>query len=723
MTCSIPLYAVDVVHPGDFRSVIPDQFELAAVGDHVAGVTVALGKKAAEKLLGRPVNMKKDVGERFVLDSGVVVVQHHPVKIVEASKEKGGAAERLVESWVDVWEFALELSKGEETEVPDVALITDTDQILSVLSEIRDNPRYVAYDYETWGDANALRPELNSDFKILTVGLAFDDDELGPVALAFPVEHPAAGVDYASVLSAWREVLETCPTCAHHCKYEHKVNLRKYGKSWLADDTMLASYVMEEAASHSLSSCMKRYGIRWGHKNDGIGEDPMSAKITDLLRYNGLDALATLELKAKMCAKMDKEQVGVWGMECEFALGLAKLEDTGIAYDPQSLVDVRIKLAAEVEAARRAVFESPEIKEVEKHFGREFNSKSNPMMQHLVFKVLKEKIRGRTPSGSPSLDKRVLEKLEEKHPVLKALASWRSRSAMITGFVDKWSQYVSPSGLMHGQFSQAVTMTGRLSSTEPNFQNIPKNSIVKSVFVSRSGGWLIAGDYAQQEPRLVAGISGDEKMKSALNDGLDLHRFAASEIFGVKFESVDDKQRDVGKRMNLGIIYGQTEYGLAQKTGMSLPDARALLKRYDVAFPGVARWKQEQVAFAVRNGYVSDLFGSRRHLPDVWSNDEATRHRAYRQAGNSPIQSTAAKLTMLSLCMMQERLFLKGSVIMQVHDSVVIDVPDRWLDQGLEILRECMLIHNEMPYWEPRGVPFKVDVKAGLNLKEMYDVK
>jgi DNA polymerase-1 len=294
---------------------------------------------------------------------------------------------------------------------------------------------------------------------------------------------------------------------------------------------------------------------------------------------------------------------------------------------------------------------------------------------------------------------------------------------MVSGFIDKWSQYVSPKGLMHGQFSQAVTMTGRLSSTEPNFQNVPKNSIVKSVFVSRSGGWLVAGDYAQQEPRLVAGISGDEKMKSALNDGLDLHRFAASEIFSVRFEDVDDRQRDVGKRMNLGIIYGQTEYGLAQKTGLTLPDARALLKRYDVSFPGVARWKQEQVAFAVRNGYVRDLFGSRRHLPDVWNNDEQIRQRAYRQAGNSPIQSTAAKLTMLSLCMLQERLFLRGDVIMQIHDSIVIDVSNEWLEEGVETLKECMLIHNAMHYWEPRGVPFKVDLKVGRNLKEMQDVK
>lgn len=713
-----------MTRPGDYRNVIPGQFELAAVGDKVSGLVVALGKKAAEKVLGRPVNMKKDVGERFSLADGtVVVVQHHPMKVVEASREKGGAAERTVESWCDVWEFALELAKGEEVEVPDVVMLLDTEQIVAVLEEVASRKATVAYDYETWGDVNALRPELNATFKILSIGIAFDDPECGPVAFSFPVEHPHANVESEAILQAWAAVLASCPTVAHHAKYEHKVNYRKFGKTWLAEDTMLASYVLEEAAGHSLSACMKRFGMRWGHKNDGIGESPVDAKITDLLRYNGLDAMATLELRDRMTAKMDRDQKAVWNLECEFSLGLARLETTGIAFDRDRLVDVRATLNREVEEAREAVYRSPEIVEVSKHFGRDFNPNSQPMMHHLVFKVLKEKVRGRTASGSPSLDKKVLEKLESKHPVLKALAAWRSKYAMITGFVDKWSQYVSPAGLMHGQFSQAVTMTGRLSSTEPNFQNVPKGSIVKSVFVSRSGGWLIAGDYAQQEPRLVAGISGDEKMKSALNDGLDLHRFAASEIFGIGFEDVTDVQRDVGKRMNLGIIYGQTEYGLAQKTGMNLKDARALLKRYDVAFPGVARWKQEQIAFAIRNGYVVDLFGSRRHLPDVWSNDEATRHRAYRQAGNSPIQSTAAKLTMLSLCMLQERLFLRGDVILQVHDSIVVDVWDTCLDEGFATLKECMLIHNEMPYWEPRGVPFKVDVKVGRNLKEMQDVK
>jgi DNA polymerase-1 len=721
---SIPLFAVDVTEPTEHRGIIPKEFELAAVGSPVSGLVVALGKKAAEKVLGRSVNMRKDVGERFTLEDGTnVVVQHHPLKVVEASREKGGEAERTVESWCDVWEFALELAKGDEVEVPDVVMLLDTEQILTVLQEFVETPRPIAYDYETWGDVNAIRPELNAEFRILSIGLAFDDAELGPVAISFPVEHPQVKIDSEAVLAVWSSVLASCPSCAHNVKYEHKVNYRKFGKTWPAEDTMLASYVLEEAAGHSLSACMKRFGIRWGHKSDGVGENPIEAKITDLLRYNGLDALATLDLKAKMCERMDDEQRGVWSMENEFSLGLARLETTGIAFDRDRLAEVREQLVKDVESARREVFESPEVVAVSDHFGREFNPNSNPMMQHLVFKVLKEKVKGRTKSGSPSLDKRVLEKLEGKHPVLRALAGWRSKSAMVSGFIDKWSQYVSPKGLMHGQFSQAVTMTGRLSSTEPNFQNVPKNSIVKSVFVSRSGGWLVAGDYAQQEPRLVAGISGDEKMKSALNDGLDLHRFAASEIFSVRFEDVDDRQRDVGKRMNLGIIYGQTEYGLAQKTGLTLPDARALLKRYDVSFPGVARWKQEQVAFAVRNGYVRDLFGSRRHLPDVWNNDEQIRQRAYRQAGNSPIQSTAAKLTMLSLCMLQERLFLRGDVIMQIHDSIVIDVSNEWLEEGVETLKECMLIHNAMHYWEPRGVPFKVDLKVGRNLKEMQDVK
>jgi DNA polymerase-1 len=445
----------------------------------------------------------------------------------------------------------------------------------------------------------------------------------------------------------------------------------------------------------------------------------MAAKLHDLLRYNALDALATLELREKMVAKMDAEQSGVWAMESEFALGLARLESTGLSFDPSTLAGVRHELIVDQDAAREKVYESDEIAQVVKHFGRPFNPKSNPMMKHLVFKVLKEKVRGKTANGSPSLDKRVLEKLNEKHPVLKDLAAWRSKAAMITGFVDKWSQYVSPAGSMHGQFSQGRTMTGRLSSTEPNFQNIPKASAIKKVFNSRyKNGRLIAGDYAQQEPRLVAGISGDPKMIEALNGGLDLHRFAASEIFGIDFDSVTDQQRDVGKRMNLGIIYGQTEYGLAQKTGMSLQEARALLRRYDVAFPGVAEWKQEQVAFAIRHGYVRDLFGSRRHLPDVWSEDEATRHRAYRQAGNSPIQSTAAKLTMLSLCMLQQ---MGATVVLQVHDSIVIDVPCDRVEWGMATLREAMLIHNEMDYWRPKGVPFKVDVKCGKNLKEMQD--
>jgi DNA polymerase-1 len=278
---------------------------------------------------------------------------------------------------------------------------------------------------------------------------------------------------------------------------------------------------------------------------------------------------------------------------------------------------------------------------------------------------------------------------------------------------------------VHTTYVQTGSQTGRLSSTDPNLQNIPNRSIVKRVFSSRYGsdGILLCGDYSQQEPRLMAGMSGCRGLIEAINGGFDTHRYVAARIFGIRYEGVDDRQREVGKRMNLGIIYGQTEYGLAGKTGMSVPEARDVIRQYDREFPEVRAWKETKVRQAMENGWVDDLFGCRRHLPEIRSHDAFTYERAKRQAGNAPIQSSAAGLTMLSLRALQESLLFGADVVLQIHDSIFVDVELKWLDRTFEAMRKWMLIHNEMPYWAPMGVPFKVDFKAGPNMLDMQPVE
>jgi DNA polymerase-1 len=726
------IYAVDVRRPDEWASILPEGVVPVACDEAPRGegvVLVALGKKAAETLLGRGVNMFRDVGGRFEDESGTsVVVQHSPFKVMKEAEKKGGAADRILHDFADVWDFAFEVARRGVPEAPEVMFIEGKEDLEGLMRVLRTHSGPIAYDYETWGDRDARRPELNGSLRILSIGVAWNDENHGPLCASFVVDHPRAkvsGLKADAVLRSWRELMESGRTLvAHNAKYEHKVNLRVFGKSWPCRDTMLESFTLDESASHSLGAVMRRAGVLWQHK-DGTGADPLSASVPDLLTYNGLDAMGTLLAHESHAERLDEVQRSVVEMKQDFAYGLAVLEMTGIHSSAEERVKVRAELTESLRRSEREVFGSKEIKEVERHFEQEFNPKSPPMMQHLVFKVLNLKSRAKTKSGGRSLDKKVLEKLANEAPLLRDLMKYKSDSAMITGFLDKWDQYVGPSGRLHGQFNMDVTLTNRLSSTDPNLQNIPNRSIVKRVFSSRYGsdGILLCGDYSQQEPRLMAGMSGCRGLIEAINGGFDTHRYVAARIFGIRYEGVDDRQREVGKRMNLGIIYGQTEYGLAGKTGMSVPEARDVIRQYDREFPEVRAWKETKVRQAMENGWVDDLFGCRRHLPEIRSHDAFTYERAKRQAGNAPIQSSAAGLTMLSLRALQESLLFGADVVLQIHDSIFVDVELKRLDRTFEAMRKWMLIHNEMPYWAPMGVPFKVDFKAGPNMLDMQPVE
>ncbi len=688
-----------------------------------------MGKKAAERLTGRKVNMGSEIGARITCDSGLsVVVQYHPYNLIKAGEEKGGKSERLLNTWCRTWEFAGRVASSDLQEPPEVIEVATVKALRGMLRRVSRVKRF-GYDYETWGDVTALRPELCNQFSMLSVGVAFDDPEFGEVAFSFTLDHPGRRSD-PKMKEEWFKFLlglnESGPTpVCHNAKYEHKVNLRVAGSTVLAHDSMLVSFATDEAFRHDLASCMRRCGIYWEHKSGNIGKDPLSAPIDELLKYNGLDALAGLKCYEKMVGELKGRVLDDLSLKEEFAMELAEFEGAGIHYDKSVKERVRAELASSCEKMREEVWSAKEIVAVSRKRGVEFNPNSPAQMKALVLGELKAKVRTKTKKGGISLNKSVLEKLTPQYPILGKLAEYKSMSAMISGFLDKWEEFVSPAGLLHGMFSMGVVLTSRLSSTDPNLQNIPNRSIVKSIFTSRyPGGCIVGGDYKQQEPRLVAGFSQDPKMKKALNGGFDLHSFVAAQIYGMEYEDVkkDSREREIGKRMNLGIIYGQTEYGLAAKTGMSLPEAKDVLNRYDQEFPYVNRWKDEMVRFALRHGYVEDLFGGRRHLHDIRSNDEYVRNDAIRRAGNSPIQMTASTMTMIALGLCQRMVKGLGIAFLQVHDAIYVDSKKGKEEKVMKLMEEAMLIHNDQPYWADRGVPFGVDFKVGPNMYEMEAV-
>jgi DNA polymerase-1 len=559
------------------------------------------------------------------------------------------------------------------------------------------------------------------------------------VGVAFPLDHPEAqlGRYKDEIELAWRAVLRRSGSFAHHIKYEYKCNIVRFKRVGSLRDTMLRHKALDENVGHKLEEVAEWCGISHAYKEEyaELRKSPKTAPLTTVLRYNALDAITTL-----CCAEVLDEKVEEEGMEHvvhaddEFARCLSWLEIDGMKVDEMAMRHVQEEAQRDLDRVGEKLREHKAIRKTEKMLvdeiksfkaGDHFNPNSPTQVKYLVLRTLKIKTKKVTQTGAPSLDKGALEKLADKHPVMKQVAEYRSLSAMITGFLKKYRQFMCSNGCVHSSYNQEVVVTGRLSSSDPNLQNIPKESVIRKVFVSRyeDRGWLINADARQQEPRLVAGIAQEDKMIEALAEGLNLHRFVASEIYLVPYDDVTDDQYYLGKRMNLGIIYGQTEYGLAEKTGKTVEEAADMLADYGRRFPKVERWRKRCHKMVAKQGWIEDIFGGRRHLPGARSPNEWERNRAFRQASNFVIQRTANIFNMLSFAVAQQ-LFLEvglpSKVVGLVHDSLVSDT--RELERTLRIVKHAMTMHNTQPYWRDMGVPMFTDISHGRNLYDMKPV-
>lgn len=743
-------------------------------------VLVLCGKHICEEATGRNIAITAHAGAVEKLCFGeqgeggddveyTAICQLSPAYIVRQSGKKGGRSEKDIRLWTDVWEQVVRTTEGVQDEEPATVALDDEREILELLERLLARPGKIAYDYETWGDVAALRPELNRDFRIVSCGLAWREGP-GPDGVknaAFLFDRPRKASP--ALVRAWTALISQAnaqpalvrgskpragleqPKVAHFCRYEHKCNIKRFGQTWELRDTMLEVHALDELADGGLDRVMVRSGLFWGgfkKKYSDTRKNPMEAPIDHLLRYNALDAHGTF--LCDEASEIELEQEGLTHVARQdegFSMDLAYQEMQGICVDPAEVVVQRTRVSRDVVTMLAEFRRQPPVKRVEAwaklgikkyHNGKTepvFNPKSPPMMKQLVIKELKVPVQPIKKQGKEvlSLDAKVLEKFVDQYPLLQMLMDYRSREAMAV-MLSKWDKYIGPTQCVHSSYNQHIVVTGRLSSTDPPLQNISKEDEVRKIFISRfTDGWLINADYAQQEPRLIAGWSQERKLIDAILAGRNLHAFVGSIIFKNSYENImahredkgtpEFKQYDRGKKMNLGIAYGQTEFGLAAKTGMSIDEARALLHRYDQEFPGVAVWRLGFHRMAMEFGYVEDLFGARRHLPDARSSNKWERERALRQAGNFPVQGTAYRFTQIAAGVL--RLLLaeycpgKAFVVGQVHDSVLVDCHPDVVEIVPGLIQLAMLIHNEMPYWEDRGIPMAIDLKIGRNLYEM----
>ena len=560
------------------------------------------------------------------------------------------------------------------------------------------------------------------------VGVSF---ALAPGEAAYvPFGHDYPGapeqLDRERVLEALRPLLESDRPrlLGHNLKYDMNV-LANHGiaLSGIAFDTMLESYVLNSTASrHDMDSLALKYlGHRTVHYEEVAGKGakqiPFNAVPLETAGpYAAEDADIVLRLHAHLWPKLAAEP-GLKRVFEEIELPLvpvlSAMERTGVKIDVEQLRQQSRELA---EAMHR-------IEEEAHHLaGAPFNLGSPKQIQEILFERLGLPVLAKTPKGAPSTAESVLAELAETYELPRLILEWRSLSKLKSTYTDRLPEQVDPrTGRVHTSYHQAVAATGRLSSSDPNLQNIPirteEGRRIRQAFVAEEGFLMLAADYSQIELRIMAHLSGDAGLLRAFAEGRDIHRATAAEVFGVPEEAVTSEQRRAAKVINFGLIYGMSPFGLAKQLGIDRAEAQAYVEQYFARYPGVRRYMEETRAKAHEQGYVETLFGRRLYLPEINARNQQRRAAAERTAINAPMQGTAAdiiKRAMIRVHRWIGEVAPEVRMIMQVHDELVFEVPESEVEAVSARVRELMESAAELK------VPLVVDTGIGRNWDEAH---
>jgi DNA polymerase I len=515
------------------------------------------------------------------------------------------------------------------------------------------------------------------------------------VAAYVPLRHDYAGVPeqlpFEAVmarLAPWLED-ESLVKVGQNIKYDvqvfanHGITARGF-----RHDTMLQSYVLEAHKPHSLESLASRHLGRAGLSYEdvcgkGAKQIPFSqVALEKATLYSGEDSEMTLQVHQALWPKLEAEpglRHVYEAIEMPVSAVLQRIEREGVLIDPAVLAAQSHELGERMMALEREAHELA---------GQPFNMGSPKQIGEILFGKLGLPIVKKTMSGQPSTDEEVLEKLAEDYPLPARLLEHRSLAKLKGTYTDKLPLMVNPdTGRVHTNYAQAVAVTGRLSSNDPNLQNIPIRTAegrrVREAFIAPPGHAILSADYSQIELRIMAHISDDANLLRAFAEGMDVHRATAAEIFGVSPAEVTSEQRRYAKVINFGLIYGMSAFGLASNLGIERAAATAYIDRYFTRYPGVKRYMDETRAAAKERGYVETVFGRRLWLPEINSPNGPRRSGAERAAINAPMQGTAADLIKLAMIAVQgalDRQGLRTRMVMQVHDELVLVVPDDELD-------------------------------------------
>jgi DNA polymerase I len=491
-------------------------------------------------------------------------------------------------------------------------------------------------------------------------------------------------------------------------------------------DTMLAHYVIEPEGKHSMDVLSEKY---LGYEPISIetligkkGKDQgnmRNADIEAVKEYAAEDADVTLQLREKFDPLLKEKEVEVVFRDIENPLVpvLATVEFEGIRIDEGFLKSYSDELQKDIATAEESVYEQAGVR---------FNLASPKQLGEVLFDHMKLDDKAKkTKTGQYATGEDVLEKLRKKHKMVDDILVFRELSKLKSTYVDTLPQLINPkTGRVHTSFNQAVAVTGRLSSNNPNLQNIPirtdRGREIRKAFIPRDENHvLLSADYSQIELRIVAAISGDERMIQAFKENKDIHTATAANVYGVAETEVDKTMRRNAKAVNFGIIYGQSAFGLAENLGISRTEAKTIIDAYFEQFEGIKKYMNSTMAFAQDNGFVQTIAGRKRWLADINSGNQVVRGYAERNAINMPIQGTAAdmiKLAMIAVHKALKATTLQTKMILQVHDELVFDVPRNEID----IVRPIIIHEMENAMILPNGVPIKAESGVGDNWLEAH---
>ena len=562
---------------------------------------------------------------------------------------------------------------------------------------------------------------------LVGISIAFQAGE----AVYIPVGHSLTAapeqLDLQDVLGRLKPHLENpaLKKIGQNLKYDQHI-FANYGiaLNGIAGDAMLASYIIESHLGHGLDELSERWlGLETityeslcgkGAKQIGFAD----VAIEQATEYAAQDADFALRLEAHLRAQMDAKQLEMYEkMELPVAQVLFEMERNGVQIDRAELARQSAELGAELMKLEQEAYAAAD---------QPFNLNSPKQLQEILFDKMGIPTKGlkKTAKGGISTNEAVLEQLAPDYPLPKIILQNRSLAKLKSTYTDKLPEMISPKdGRVHTTYAQAVAITGRLASNNPNLQNIPIRTAegrrVRRAFTAPQGSVIVSADYSQIELRIMAHLSGDKTLITAFQNGEDVHRRTAAEVFGIAPENVSPEQRRYAKTINFGLIYGMGQYGLAKSLGIDNLSAKTFIDRYFARYPGVAEYMQRTKEQAAAQGFVETLFGRRLYLPDIRNKNVNARAGAERAAINAPMQGTASDLIKRAMIDVSRWLVsddLKSKLIMQVHDELVLEVPETELDLVKEKLPQIMAKVDEGML----KVPLVAEVGVGMNWEEAH---